>query len=155
MKINKIIFFFSSVAGLGYIKYAPGTFASLASILLWVFFIPNFYIFQVFMLFIILIFAILFSSLAENIYNNKDDQRIVIDEFIGVWFSVAFLPKTFSFLGFLLFRVFDIKKPLFIKQLQKMKNGLGITADDIISGVFVNIILQVLKLMISCVYIKW
>ncbi|MDR3274847.1 MAG: phosphatidylglycerophosphatase A [Endomicrobium sp.] len=151
MKVmNKIILFFSSVAGLGYIKYAPGTFSSLAGILLWVLFAPNHYIFQIFILFITFIIAVLFSSLAEDIYNKKDDQRIVIDELVGVWFSVAFLPKTFIFLflGFILFRISDIKKLLFIKQVQQIKGGLGVTVDDIIAGIFANIILQALRLII-------
>jgi len=98
------------------------------------------------MLAAIFVISVLFSSAAENIYNKKDDGRIVIDEIAGIWFSIAFLPKTLITLslGFLLFRVFDIRKPLFIKRLQKLKGGVGITLDDIAAGVCVNIILQVI-----------
>jgi phosphatidylglycerophosphatase A len=148
--MDKIVIFFSSVFGLGYIKYASGTFGSLAGVLFWTLFVPDIYIFQIFMLAAIFIISVLFSSLAEDIYNKKDDRRIVIDEVVGVWVSIAFLPKTFTFLflGFLFFRIFDIGKPLFIGEVQKIKGGLGITIDDVIAGMFTNIILQILKFVI-------
>ncbi|MCL2144208.1 MAG: phosphatidylglycerophosphatase A [Endomicrobia bacterium] len=148
--MRKLILFVSSVFGAGYIKYAPGTFGSLAGILLWYLFIPQDYYFQaaaaVFMFFA----SVLFSSLAEKIYNKKDDQRIVIDEVAGVWLSVLFLPKTVFFLslGFILFRVFDISKPFFIKKLQKIKGGLGITVDDMAAGFIANIILQAVNVIL-------
>jgi phosphatidylglycerophosphatase A len=148
--MDKIVIIFSSVFGLGYIRYASGTFSSLVGILFWVLFVPDIYIFQIFALAVIFIISVLFSSLAEGIYNKKDDRRIVIDEVAGVWVSVAFLPKTFMFLflGFLLFRMFDIRKPLFIGEVQKIKGGLGITIDDIMAGIFTNMILQILKFVI-------
>jgi phosphatidylglycerophosphatase A len=148
--MDKIVIFFSSVFGLGYIKYASGTFGSLAGVLFWALFVPDVYIFQIFVIAAIFIISVLFSSLAENIYNKNDDRRIVVDEVVGVWVSVAFLPKTFTFLflGFLLFRVFDIGKPLFIREVQKIKGGLGITVDDVIAGIFTNVILQILKFVI-------
>jgi phosphatidylglycerophosphatase A len=143
--MNKIIIFFSSVAYLGYIKRAPGTFGSFAGILLWAFFMPDSALVQLLSLAGILIVSIFFSSLAENIYKTKDDQRIVIDEVAGIWFSLALLPKQFLFLflGFCLFRLFDIKKPWIIKSVQSFKGGFGVTIDDIIAGIFANFILQI------------
>jgi phosphatidylglycerophosphatase A len=148
--MNKIVIFFSSVFWLGYIKYASGTFGSLAGVLFWALFVPDIYILQIFVLVAIFIISVLFSSLAENIYNKNDDRRIVIDEVAGVWVSVAFLPKTFTFLflGFLLFRIFDIGKPLFIGEVQKIKGGLGVTIDDVIAGIFTNVILQIFKIVL-------
>jgi len=151
MKTDKIILFFSSVFGLGYVKYAPGTFGSFAGILLWAFFVPQNYAAQLFFVAVMFAFSVIFAHLAEEIYGNKDDQRIVIDEVAGVWVSVAFLPKTIFFLvaGFLLFRLFDIKKPFFIKKLQAVRGGLGVTIDDIAAGVAVNLILQIVRLAIK------
>jgi phosphatidylglycerophosphatase A len=145
--MDRVVVLFSSVFGLGYIKCASGTFGSLAGILFWVLFVPDIYIFQIFVLAGIFIISVLFSSLAEDMYNKKDDRRIVVDEVAGVCVSVAFLPKTFMFLflGFLLFRMFDIGKPLFIRKAQKIKSGLGITIDDVIAGIFTNVILRILK----------
>jgi phosphatidylglycerophosphatase A len=145
--MDKVILFFSSAFGVGYIKYAPGTFGSLIGVLLWAYFAPNNYAFQCFLLVAIFVASVLFSCAAEKIYNKKDDQRIVIDEVCGLWFSVAFLPKTFTFLllGLMLFRFFDIKKPLFISKSQNLKGGLGVTMDDVLAGVFVNVILHIVK----------
>ena len=151
MKTDRIILFFSSVFGLGYVKYAPGTFGSLAGILLWAFFAPQNYAAQFAFAAVMFVVSVIFAHLAEKIYGTKDDQRIVIDEVAGVWVSVAFLPKTIFFLaaGFLLFRLFDITKPLFIKKLQKAKGGFGVTIDDIAAGVAANIILQVVHLALK------
>jgi phosphatidylglycerophosphatase A len=147
--VNKIIILFSSVFGVGYLKCIPGTFGGIIGFLLWMLFAPNRYVFQVFLLVVIFIVSVLFSSIAEIIYNKKDDQRIVIDEVAGSWFSVAFLPKTLIVLsvGLLLFRVFDIGKPLFVKKLQKLKCGFGITLDDIAAGILVNVILQIIMVV--------
>ena len=116
-----------------------------------VLFIPRDFYFQAAAVIFIFFASVLFSSLAEKIYGRKDDQRIVIDEIAGVWLSVAFVPKTFLFLslGFVLFRIFDISKPLFIGKLQNIKGGLGITADDMAAGLAANTILQALKISLG------
>ena len=86
------------------------------------------------------------STVAEKILNEKDSKKIIIDEFIGFYVSVLYLPKTLGFViaAFLLFRFFDILKPLFISKLEKtLSNGLGVMADDILAGIYTNIILQI------------
>jgi phosphatidylglycerophosphatase A len=145
--MNKVIIFFSSVFGVGYIKCASGTISSLVGVLFWVLVAPCSYIYQILLLVIIFTVSVLFSYFSENIYNKKDDRRIVIDEVSGMWFSIAFLPKTFVFLllGFLLFRILDIKKPFFIGKIQKLKGGFGVTLDDTLAGLSVNMILQVIR----------
>lgn len=145
--MRKFILFISSAFGTGYIKDAPGTFGSLTGLIIWILFAPQNYYEQIPIILCIVFVSIAFSSLAEEIYQSKDDQRIVIDEVAGMWIAVAFLPKTWLFfvLGFILFRVFDITKPLFIKKTQIFKGGLGITIDDIFAGIFANVILQVLN----------
>jgi phosphatidylglycerophosphatase A len=148
--MNKIIIFFSSVAYLGYIKRAPGTFGSLAGVLFWIFFMTESALVQLCSLVVIFFISIFFSSLAEDIYKTKDDHRIVIDEVAGMWFSLALLPKNFLFflLGFLLFRLLDIKKPWIIKSVQDLKGGFGVTIDDVIAGIFANFILQIVNFVL-------
>jgi phosphatidylglycerophosphatase A len=145
--MNKIIIFFSSVAYLGYIKRVPGTFGSLAGVLFWIFFMPESVLVELCSLVAIFFISIFSSSLAEDIYKTKDDHRIVIDEVAGIWFSLALLPKNFLFflLGFLLFRLLDIKKPWLIKSVQHLKGGFGVTIDDVIAGIFVNFTLQIVN----------
>jgi phosphatidylglycerophosphatase A len=148
--IHKIILFFSSFFYVGYIKYAPGTFASLITFFLWKLLVPYNYIIHIYILVSIYILSVALSFYAENIYNKHDDKRIVIDEVAGVCFSFSFLPKNvvLLILGFILFRIIDITKPCFISRVQNFGGGFGITMDDVISGVFVNIVLQVLAMMI-------
>ncbi|MDR2708947.1 MAG: phosphatidylglycerophosphatase A, partial [Elusimicrobiota bacterium] len=126
--MNKIILAISSVFGLGYIKYAPGTFGSLGGLLLWLLICPSI-INEIFAIILITVISIIFSGLAEKIYQKKDDGRIVIDEVCGIWLSLAFLPREPFFLiaAFILFRFFDVKKPFFINRLQVIKGGYGIT----------------------------
>ena len=58
--------------------------------------------------------------------------------------SLYRIPPTMGYVvaGFLLFRFFDIVKPKPIKNLEKLKGSLGIMSDDIVAGVYTNIILQ-------------
>ncbi|MDR2066480.1 MAG: phosphatidylglycerophosphatase A [Endomicrobium sp.] len=144
---NKIILFLSSAFGAGYMKFAPGTFATLVGLIIWALYAPTQYNLQLYWIILILVISIVVSSLAEKIYDIKDDQRIVIDEVAGIWFTLAFLPKTFIFLflGFVLFRFFDIKKPWIIYKMQNLKSGLGITLDDVLAGIFANFILQIIN----------
>jgi phosphatidylglycerophosphatase A len=149
--MKTLVLFFSSAFGIGYIKYAPGTFASIAGLLLWFLFVPQNYLFHIFAIVLIFFISVILSGAAEKIYAKKDDQRIVVDEACGVWISAAFLPKSAGYLiaAFILFRFFDVKKPFFIKKLQNIKGGLGITIDDVAAGFFANAILQIINLAVK------
>jgi phosphatidylglycerophosphatase A len=84
---------------------------------------------------------------------KKDDPNfIVIDEFGGYMVSLLFLPLTWDNLiaAFILFRIFDIIKPPPIKTIEiRLKGGLGIMADDVMAGVYTNILLQLWRLFSS------
>src|SRR5258706_6058450 len=60
------------------------------------------------------VMSVVVSDAAEEIYGVKDDPRIVIDEFIGYWTAILFLPRSTPvvFVVFVLFRLFDAWKPL-------------------------------------------
>jgi phosphatidylglycerophosphatase A len=51
--------------------------------------------------------------------------------------------------GFLLFRFFDIVKPLGIRQVERLEGGWGIMLDDILAGVYGNLVLQIVFLTVS------
>ena len=135
----------ATIGFLGHIPFAPGTFGSLFALTL--FLLTDLPLPAHFAL--ILAGAIVgtyASTVAEKILNEKDSKKIIIDEFIGFYVSVLYLPKSWEFAvaAFLLFRFFDILKPLFIAKLEKtLSNGLGIMADDILAGIYTNIILQI------------
>ncbi|MBX0334274.1 phosphatidylglycerophosphatase A [Pontibacter sp. HSC-14F20] len=79
-------------------------------------------------------------------YWGKDDKKVVIDEVAGMLITMLFIPVTLSTLlvGLVLFRFFDIVKPLYIRKLEKVRGGLGVMLDDVVAGVYANIILQLL-----------
>ncbi|MBT5078612.1 MAG: phosphatidylglycerophosphatase A, partial [Candidatus Marinimicrobia bacterium] len=82
----------------------------------------------------------------ENTLKESDDpdpSYIVIDEVVGLWITLLFVPKTiFLFiLGFLLFRLFDILKPSFIYSVQFLKGSWGVMLDDILAGILSLLIL--------------
>ncbi len=134
----------ATIGFLGYSPYAPGTIGSLFA--LTVFLMTDLPIYAHLSVIIIgALLGIYASSAAEKILNEKDSKKIIIDEFIGFYVSVFYLPKTFglAIAAFLLFRFFDILKPLFISKLEKtLSNGLGVMADDILAGIYTNIVLQ-------------
>lgn len=83
----------------------------------------------------------------ENYFDTHDDKHVVIDEVVGFLITMTWLPVTWqSFVGgFLLFRLFDIWKPVPIRNIdQKIKGGLGVVADDVVAGIVANIILQMI-----------
>ncbi|MFD1187229.1 phosphatidylglycerophosphatase A family protein [Pontibacter rugosus] len=77
---------------------------------------------------------------------GKDDKKVVIDEVAGMCISLLFLPLTpvTLMVGLLLFRFFDIAKPLFIRKMENFKGGWGVMLDDVLAGVYANIVLQIL-----------
>lgn len=77
---------------------------------------------------------------------GKDDKKVVIDEVAGMCLTLVAVPVTWQTLlaGLVLFRFFDIAKPLFIRRVEKMKGGWGVMLDDVVAGLYANICLQVL-----------
>jgi phosphatidylglycerophosphatase A len=77
---------------------------------------------------------------------GKDHGRVVIDEVAGMFITMLFVTVTIPTLliGFVLFRFFDIAKPLLIRKLEALPGGWGVMADDLLAGVYANIVLQVI-----------
>jgi phosphatidylglycerophosphatase A len=146
---DRLKLFFASGFLTGYFPIASGTVGSFLAILIYLF-IPGFsepYILVIFILFFLII-GIYTSDFAEKVY-GFDPPEVVIDEIVGMWITMLFVPKTFvlSAIGFLLFRVFDIIKPFPAKQSQQIKGGLGIMIDDLIAGFYSLIILHIILLI--------
>lgn len=138
---------------IGKFTRAPGTVASLFTIIIG-FLINN--SIGVFYIYLILIVLIPIGWYASDYYANKlkkkDPSEIVIDEVIGqlIVSTVLGISVINHILGFLIFRYFDIFKPGPIKKFERLKGGLGIIADDIVAGVasvFCIMILRYLTLI--------
>ena len=74
----------------------------------------------------------------------KDPGMVVVDEVIGQWIALAgahpFTWKTYL-AAFVLFRLFDIWKPPPVRQLERLPEGLGIVADDVMAGCYAALLL--------------
>src|SRR6476659_10042176 len=70
-------------------------------------------------------------------YWGKDSSRVVIDEAAGICISLLFVPVTpvHVLVALLLFRFFDIVKPLFIRRVEKLPGGWGVMLDDVLAGI--------------------
>jgi len=138
----------ASIFYVGYLPVAPGTLGSLAALALYYFINHNAVIMAAVIL-IVIIFGFITAGRVEKIFQEKDPDEIVIDEFAGMLISLYGIPPTMGYIvaGFLLFRFFDIVKPKPISGLEKLNGSLGIMSDDIIAGVYANIILQVVYLI--------
>ena len=140
----KIHLFLAAGLGAGYTPIAPGTAGTLVAIPIYYFlsFIP----FPLYELTILTFFF--FSSWiaerAQGYWQKRDDRRIVIDEMMGYFLTMLWVPRTFVFivLGFFLFRLFDVVKPPPIRLLEKARGGYGVVLDDVIAGVYANVILH-------------
>lgn len=77
---------------------------------------------------------------------GKDSNRVVIDEAAGMMLSLLFLPVTWQIVvtGFVLFRLLDITKPLLIKQTESIPGGWGVMMDDLLAGLYTNLLLHIL-----------
>jgi len=150
-KTNYIILFLAAGFGAGYVPIAPGTAGTLVAIP--IFLVLSSIPFPLHELTVLtfFFFASWISGEAQSSWGRKDDPRIVIDEIMGYLITMLWLPKTVLFivLGFFLFRFFDIVKPPPIRLLEGVKGGYGVVLDDVLAGVYVNIVLQIVSLFIK------
>ena len=79
----------------------------------------------------------------EKAYGH-DPSRVVIDEIVGMWISLLFLPKRMLLvaIGFLVFRFLDIFKPFPASYFDKRNGGLSIMLDDAVCGIYANVLIQ-------------
>jgi phosphatidylglycerophosphatase A len=146
--MNRFLLFFAAGFGAGYSPIAPGTMGTLVAIPIYFFlsFIP----FPLYELTIITFFFLSswISDKAERYWGKRDHPRIVIDEMMGFLITMLWLPKTalFIILGFFLFRFFDIVKLPPIRLLERVKGGYGVVLDDVMAGIYANIILHLVQL---------
>lgn len=138
-----------TVFGAGYSPKAPGTAGALVAVI-FLYFFP---VFQEQIILLIGLAAVLTlvgtysTSVISKHWEKHDASEIVIDEFIGILITMAFIPVDYKFLiiGFILFRFFDILKPLGIRTIdEKMDNAFGVMLDDILAGVYANLSLQLI-----------
>jgi phosphatidylglycerophosphatase A len=137
----------ATVFGIGYIGKGAGTVAALAYCLCWYLArVVNYHAVLPVIITVIIIGIGVWSGNKVEPFWGKDHGRVVIDEVAGMCISLLFIPVIIKYViaGFILFRFFDIVKPLFIKKLELLPGGWGVMMDDILAGVYTNILLRVI-----------
>ena len=155
--MNKVIFLFVTLFGIGKLKKIPGSYASLVTTI-FLFFLfhifnlsPNFILIGILIIFFLSIYAV--NIFIKNL-DNKDPKEVVIDEFIGQSIPICLYEiahegtkemnqvLTFYFIMFILFRIFDIVKPYPVSYYDKnFKNSFGVIMDDVCAGLYVVAVL--------------
>lgn len=133
----------SSFFYVGYLPLIPGTFGSLAGLFIF-YLLRNNQAYFILCAFIVTVIGFISCGKAEEVFKKKDSRNIVIDEVSGMMLSLILLPAELkvSILAFFLFRLLDTLKPYPADRIQDMKGSLGVMGDDIVAGVYTNIILQ-------------
>jgi phosphatidylglycerophosphatase A len=151
---NRLSLLYASFFYIGFIPGAPGTYASIATSLIFslIFFSsgripPELHLIA---LCLISILGVLAAAKVSRNAGVEDPQFVVIDEVAGQLTTFLLLPVTpvNLLLGTVLFRVFDIWKPFPIRKLESLKGGVGIMADDLLAGVYGNLVLQLINFLI-------
>ncbi len=146
---DRVALFVGTACYIGLIPGAPGTYASIATTLAFalVYRVSGRILPELHLSVICLatLFGVLASARVSKISGNEDPSCVVIDEVAGQLLTLLFVPVHWWTLvgGTLLFRVFDIWKPFPVHNLESLKNGVGIMADDLAAGVYANLVLQI------------
>lgn len=143
----------TTVFGLGYLRPASGTWASLVAVLLgWV--IDRFLGFPVLLAATVAVTALGFWAIAVDLKDRPTDDpsEIVIDEIAGQWLALLFVAAPFWHRGwegflpwpaplavFVFFRLFDIRKPWLVGRADRRHDPAGVMLDDLWAGLFAGV----------------
>jgi phosphatidylglycerophosphatase A len=129
--------------GIGYVPFAPGTFGSLAGVLLW-YLLPGSPAIQVIAIAIVFVIGSWSGSVAERHFRSTDPSPVVLDEVMGMWVTLLMNPVGWQgvAIAFLLFRAFDVIKPYPANLLERLPGGIGVMADDGMAAVYANLALR-------------
>ncbi len=139
--MNSLIKLIATIGGLGYSRIAPGTTGCLAAAALYLFIKQNPVLYGLTAA-ALLITGFYVSGRAEEVFKVKDAKPIVIDDACGLLIALFLIPFSYTnfLIVFLLFRTVDIIKPFPIRRIEGLTGSLGIMGDDILAGVYTNLI---------------
>ncbi len=143
--------------GVGYGKPGPGTWGSVAAVLLWAAEAmashPSAHTLLVGLLIWIalsLILGVPAATIVARESGRKDPQFVVIDEVAGQWIALLFSPVDWrhALIALALFRLFDITKPFPARRLEGLPEGWGIVFDDVAAGLYALGVASLLRIWI-------
>jgi phosphatidylglycerophosphatase A len=143
--------------GAGFGKPGPGTWGSVAAVLLWVAYAwllhptPQTLLLALLAgISLTLVFGIPASTIVTRESGRHDPQFVVIDEVAGQWIALLFSPFDWrhALIALVLFRLFDITKPFPVRKLEKLPEGWGIVLDDVGAGLYALGVASLLRIWI-------
>jgi phosphatidylglycerophosphatase A len=144
MQLKKIAYTIATGFGSGYSPLIPGTAGSFIALIIFVL-VPLDNASWLIICLIVFFTGVWAAKIVEK-EHGKDPGLVVIDEFVGQWISLLFLPRIFLVFiaAFIIFRILDILKPFPANDSQKLAHGWGIMIDDVIAGIYTNVIIQLI-----------
>ena len=152
--MKKLAIVISSGFGTGFFKPAPGTWgtamAFLISMAIWLSPLPTSPYLAIALAGLFYLLGLWSINVLSEDWED-DDQRIVVDEMIGFWITIIFIPISWTslVLAFVLFRFFDILKPLRIRKFDNIKTNWAVLVDDVVAGVYANITLRIILILLA------
>ena len=146
MRFHKAL---GSLGGIGYIGRGGGTVAAALTGIGWICVpwhrLPS--LLPILIALAIVVIGVWSSGRLETIW-GKDNRQIVIDEVLGMTVSMLGIPVSplHVLIAFVLFRYFDIAKPLFIRNTEQLPRGWGVMGDDLLAGIYANLCLRLLMI---------
>lgn len=142
---EKIAEFLATGFYVGKIPVAPGTIGTLVAIPIMFIYWNKGILPQIFITLSIFFIGLWASTVVVG-EKKEDPDYVVIDEIAGYMVSMIGVPfnPLYLAIAFVLFRLYDIFKPPPIKKFEELSSGLGIMADDIVAGLYVLVIMQIL-----------
>ena len=131
--------------GAGFGKPGPGTWGSVAAVLLWgvcalaLHPAPQSLVIALLGgIALTLILGIPAATIVARESGREDPGFVVIDEVAGQWIALLFCPPDWAhaLIALILFRLFDITKPFPARQLENLPEGWGIVLDDVAAGLY-------------------
>jgi phosphatidylglycerophosphatase A len=147
--MNSVAIVVATFFGAGLSPKAPGTVGSIASLLLWA---PLALLYAPLWLKVAIIVAIFivgtWASQRMVVMHGDDPQRVVIDEVVGLGIAVVLTTSWLGLaVGFVLFRIFDIWKPLIVGWADKnVEGGFGVMLDDVFAGIMAVVVMGAVEL---------
>ena len=130
---------------IGKMPFAPGTWGSLAALIIWYLLKPS----MIDPLFLLITGCLFFIGIAVSAIltkelGQKDPKEIVIDEWVGMWIALYLCPYDFKWgmVAFLFFRIFDIFKPGPVQLMDDMDDAAGVMMDDVVAGILACLVTQ-------------
>ena len=130
--------------GVGYVPFAPGTFGSLAGLVLW-WLLPASALVHLAAIVLLFVVGAWSAGEAERHFKGTDPGPVVIDEVMGMLITLFMVPVGWAgaLAAFLWFRLFDVIKPYPANRFEDFHGGVGVMADDGMAAVYANIALRI------------